>query len=903
MQRLSTTAQHNHQGNLHLRCANGANGKMKSLNLKSIRDKSGSHRRSKSSEPGKSRGSDILSSIFKPNSKQHSKEDEEKEAESAKVDEILARLPEENIHDVDREAVLTALASQLADGNVEAAIEFIRLQRMSFAGVITPYNPKVNMLGAENRGNVTCYLDALLFAMFAKMPAFECMLKNDHKGPAERLAALIRLWVNLLRHGKLIHTDITENLQNALAECGFHDARLLEQQDTSEAFVWITEQLQLPLLALQADMFHQGKGDPDDHKVVYERLLSLAIPEDPDGKGVKLEDCLEEYLNAKVDVHRDSFDEKKSFGEQGPLLASPIAISPNALSPDRTIRLVPSSEEEDEAADADPSPLKRRWTTADSLAAPESTSSDARPPARHRSTSLIQRIVVDEEGKTTEVSGADSPTLLNRVKRQGSTVIKAVTVPAFQFFRLIPFVNTTNRRPKDDLEVVRQFNQKPVVCICLKRYFMTEAGEFNRLNTYIDIPDSLRLPHFMLSDDAQREANDLNAEYKLVLQSVVCHRGESLQSGHYISFARVNPKLLTENRRHDADPPPDYEEAQWVKFDDLCIESRVTPVDDIKASLVEEMPYLLFYQIVPLLDVTSAASTTEGTDESLPPYIKDSAIFTPPAHTTSGLEAPPTISRQASGYFDNATWTTGTAPSSTGPSIRFSSEMDERPSIDVDRPSTKDNNGSNGFLKSSRRGSVAFSEPIATATTPGESEVPPAVTPSEESTAQRLSRAAARYMTTRSRPTSQAGEGRVSSSKSRLGGLGNLMRGSKEPLRKSEDGGTGGEMMTNGLHTRGGEDPNAHSPLPLPSIGDTETGATTPGQYFGDQRAETNGEEKEKDKGKKKERAKSKNRNSEVDAKAKDVLTVETDGNQKGKDKGRPKKNKHGEPERECLIM
>lgn len=65
------------------------------------------------------------------------------------------------------------------------------------------------MLGAENRGNVTCYLDALLFAMFAKLTAFECMLKNDLADePQNKLAALLRLWVNMLRSGKLIHEDM-----------------------------------------------------------------------------------------------------------------------------------------------------------------------------------------------------------------------------------------------------------------------------------------------------------------------------------------------------------------------------------------------------------------------------------------------------------------------------------------------------------------------------------------------------------------------------------------------------------------------------------------------------------------------------------------------------------------------
>lgn len=68
------------------------------------------------------------------------------------------------------------------------------------------------MLGAENRGNVTCYLDSLLFAMFAHLNAFESMLKNDLENePQRKLAALLRLWVNMLRSGKLIHADMVRN--------------------------------------------------------------------------------------------------------------------------------------------------------------------------------------------------------------------------------------------------------------------------------------------------------------------------------------------------------------------------------------------------------------------------------------------------------------------------------------------------------------------------------------------------------------------------------------------------------------------------------------------------------------------------------------------------------------------
>jgi len=384
-------------------------------------------------------------SIFRNDAqKQAAKEEAEKEKEAAKVrdppraprahlrrtdpaaqvEDIVARLDELKIRDISREHIRYALSSKFAEGDIEKAIELMRLQQDAFAGIIAPYNPHTKMLGAENRGAVTCYLDALLFAMFAKIEAFECMLKNDLTDePQRKLAALVRLWVNMLRSGKLIRTDMTEHIQDALAACGWKDAQRLEQQDTSEAFAFITETLQLPLLTLQVDLFHQGKGDADDHKVVYERLLNLAVPPDPEGKGVKLEDCLEEYFNTKVDVLRDSLEEKK-------------AIEKAAFSADPTIRLVTEAEELDEA-DEDPGPMQRRWTMVEPPAAAAGSSSDPpRPTPRHRSTSIIQRIVLDEQGKPTE-SDTSTPTLLEKVKRQGSTVVKAVTIPAWQFFRLI----------------------------------------------------------------------------------------------------------------------------------------------------------------------------------------------------------------------------------------------------------------------------------------------------------------------------------------------------------------------------------------------------------------------------------------------------------------------------------
>ncbi|KAK0651922.1 ubiquitin carboxyl-terminal hydrolase-domain-containing protein [Cercophora newfieldiana] len=731
--------------------------------FRSVRDKNagGSHRRSKSSEPGgKSRPFTLdIISVFKPESaKQAQREREEEEKEAAKVEEITKRLVELNYNGLSEELVRYALNSKFAGGDVDKAVELLRLQQKAFAGIVEPYNPNVQMVGAENRGNVTCYLDALLFAMFANLTAFECMLKNDSTDEAKRkLAALLRLWVNMLRSGKLIHTDMTQHIQDSLAACGWKDAQRLEQQDTSEAFAFITETLQLPLLALQVDLFHQGKGDEDDHKVVHERLLNLAVPPDPEGKGLKLEDCLEEYFNNKVDVLRDSLEEKKAYDR-------PHADSKT------TIHVVTEGVELQSAEHVENAAPSRKWNTQDVLVqtpieTPTSSFANAfESPSisRNRSTSIIQRIVVGDDA---EPSDAASEGFLQRAKRTGSTVVKAVTIPAWQFFRLIPWHAASSSEPSSDAEVARHFNQRPVLGICLKRYTMTEHGVPIRQNTLIDIPDMMRLPHFMMVDDVKVEQESLSQEYKLVLQSVVCHRGDSLHSGHYIAFARVAPKLLTDNRRHDHDPPPDYEEAQWVRFDDLAVDERVTYVDDIKESLREEMPYLLFYQIVPMVDITTAS--TEGSIVEPPSYIESATKL--PGGLSPGDAATEAISRSTSGYFDSATTLVH-----SGPSIRFSSEL-ERPSLSFDdEPYSLQSKADD-----SRRGSTAVSEPLALSS--AVPDVPsPAVTPPDESTAARISRAAAKFAKTgnKSRPTSQAGEGRISLTISRLG----FSRPSKEPL-------------------------------------------------------------------------------------------------------------------------
>lgn len=200
-------------------------------------------------------------------------------------------------------------------------------------------------------------------------------------------------------------------------------------------------------MSLKVDLFHHGKSDESDHKVIHERLLNLAVPPDPDGKGVKLEDCLEEYFNAQVDVLRDSSEDKAAVAES-PLTPKPAtapledsaAIVQSPASPKPTIRLV--SDEDTVASGATtprPEPslipaLPRRATLATQTgeeATGASSSSSSPPPLRQRSATIIQRVLIDETGQP-----ANEPTV-STLQRKGSVIVKAITIPAWQFFRLM----------------------------------------------------------------------------------------------------------------------------------------------------------------------------------------------------------------------------------------------------------------------------------------------------------------------------------------------------------------------------------------------------------------------------------------------------------------------------------
>lgn len=266
---------------------------------------------------------------------------------------------------------------------------------------------------------------------------------------------------------------------------------------------------------------------------------------------------------------------------------------------------------------------------------------------------------------------------------------------------------------------------------------MLPNGAPKRLDTFIDIPLEIGLPHFV-SDERMKEEGPLFGNFKLVLQSVVCHRGVSINSGHYVALVRAN-----NNERPGTSNSDGARNAEkWLRFDDLA-NPRVAEVD-IKKALRDESPYLLFYQVQPIdeeLALRGDPPAYDGIHSGLPSM--DPSRETLASTTTTAADT------EAGGEWEKVT--PGDAQPATNPYreplSRNSMSSDRRSSVAFDefelrgrtQPPTPDDQKP-GFLSVSRRGSRIWPE-------------------------------------NRSRPSSPSGGNRLSMTLSRLTG-----RGSKDKL-------------------------------------------------------------------------------------------------------------------------
>ena len=138
--------------------------------------------------------------------------DERKKAdkvEAKKLKALSKRLGQLGLAGLEDSHIKPTLMSREPSEGADRERDLLSIYEDSLDGTLYPFDPTCHLLGAVNRQSVTCYLDTILFAMFARVPTFEAILyKTFEDQSRQKLATLLRLWVNLLRRGLLITAAI-----------------------------------------------------------------------------------------------------------------------------------------------------------------------------------------------------------------------------------------------------------------------------------------------------------------------------------------------------------------------------------------------------------------------------------------------------------------------------------------------------------------------------------------------------------------------------------------------------------------------------------------------------------------------------------------------------------------------
>jgi hypothetical protein len=211
------------------------------------------------------------------------------------------------------------------------------------------------------------------------------------------------------------------HIQEALSDCGWKEAAEIAQQDTSEAFTFITGKMELPLLTLKMDIYHSGKEDKeDDHKLVNERLLEVAVPppSEENGNSVTLEECLENYFNNRIEV-------KRHLQRRHTLQGRSTDYEKSQAIHVETVEIDPAS------GPASPLPSTPTSVVASPLSA-------HRPVSRARRADSIfsERHVIHGKPIEKQIS-LETASLSGHSRPRGLSIRKEVMMPAWQFFSLI----------------------------------------------------------------------------------------------------------------------------------------------------------------------------------------------------------------------------------------------------------------------------------------------------------------------------------------------------------------------------------------------------------------------------------------------------------------------------------
>eukprot|EP00752_Nemacystus_decipiens_P009870 g8806.t2 len=503
-------------------------------------------------------------------------------------------------------------------------------------GQLNAVTPGAPIRGIENGGN-TCYIDSLLFAMFATLDAFDWLLFKPlpPTDPPEvkLLQKHLRFFVNQLRGGATVPREHSNLIRNHLRTCGWQGGPS-SQEDVTELFTFLVCLLRCPALPLSEALFHGGKVEAGDSRISTERALFLALP-----------------------------DEEKE----------PELKKPKSLSPNRSRKTGSSTD-----------PTGSR--------SPPRTRTDITP-AENQDAGLLTATASKRDGSKDVGGGGVAPgtgagvTLEqilmhnfhnNRVEGLRRTVSGekgSQPVDAWRMVSMLPFYALSGEHDGDSDPSNDKHFDTIMLPMVLKRYEAPDpaatpatsstassvsATAAKKSRRKVVVPHRLDVSNFMAPSAGAKggAAQDHGGRFVLVLRSAVCHLGgESVSKGHYVAYSadreetscdtsatagvskksdggsrkKLDPDGLSQSMaahegeriaKSGEDSSTGQDSVTWLRLDDLKesptgrgFVERLDGVREAHEVFSEDLglhSYMLFYELVPLnLDDADKAQVKE----------------------------------------------------------------------------------------------------------------------------------------------------------------------------------------------------------------------------------------------------------------------------------------------------
>ncbi|KAJ2546316.1 hypothetical protein EV175_005645, partial [Coemansia sp. RSA 1933] len=375
----------------------------------------------------------------------------------------------------------------LAHGDVDAALRHLHIVLCTRDGILYDVDPRIALCGAVNSGGTSCYIDSLMMALFGAQSSYDALLylRDLRSDPANKLLAVSRLFVNFLRAGELIDVWLVEEMRAVLVACGWLDGAArgtakTMQQDTSELYMFLMDALHMPFLPLEMRMVHGADNDAADCKMVTQRMIELSFPETSSTSSdterpLLLQALLESYFfDNRVEHLERSLKEGGPGGQGSESLATKVRT--NAWS---FLSIYPFYTPQSELGSNGP----------DGAAEYPDDAPFILP-------LLIKRYAVDEQGD------------VQRVDRR-------VIIPMVLDVTDIVNSGDENRYADDNKPGNASLRSDPSV--------VQDSGQSQQEE---DVPQPPPPPPY-----------PSRVQYRLVLRSAVCHKGDDVRSGHYVSFS------------------------------------------------------------------------------------------------------------------------------------------------------------------------------------------------------------------------------------------------------------------------------------------------------------------------------------------------------------------------------